>query len=248
MTLRGGPDDGLALLIAVDNAGVRLDVALVHGLGRELPLDHDVGFAEALFDVATLVHGARRNIRRLGRPGVDAAREQGVVNHRRPICHRIGDVQHVGEQLVGHLDCFRRRLGFTTGGRCNSGHRVAAIQHLVARNDRAHQVASGALGGRFGEVGPGDHGLHAGHRRCLSCVNRHDPGVRMRRAQDVPVQHSRQVQVGCVAGLSGDLVEAVVADRTGADPAVARCTVAIGAGACGSFGGAHVQVSFCDVG
>ena len=164
VALRGGPDDRFAFLVAVDHAGVRLDVALVHRLGRELTLDHDVGFGEPLLDVTALVHRAGRDVRRLGGPRLDAAGEQVVVQHRCVIGHRVGDVQHVGQQLVGDLDGLRCRLGLSTGGRRYRSHGVAAVQHRVAGDDRAHQVARRALGRCFGEVGPGDHRFHAGHR------------------------------------------------------------------------------------
>ena len=65
----------LAVLGDADEAGVRLDIALMHGLGLEAALDDDLGRGEAGFDVAQLVLELAGDVgcRRRTRLGADAA-------------------------------------------------------------------------------------------------------------------------------------------------------------------------------
>ena len=55
LALAGAPDRGLAVGRDRDQAGMRLDIALVHRLRREAALDDDLGLLEARRDVALLV-------------------------------------------------------------------------------------------------------------------------------------------------------------------------------------------------
>ncbi len=59
------PDRGLAVGGDTDEAGVRLDIALVHRARGEGALDHDVGLLEAFGDVALLHFELAGDVRRL---------------------------------------------------------------------------------------------------------------------------------------------------------------------------------------
>ena len=105
------PDVGLAVLRHAGDAGVRLDVALVHGLGGELALDDDVGLLEAGRDVAQHELDALGDVGgRLGRR-LDAGRDHVLVQQRRAGLHRLDHVDDVRQHLVVDLDQLQRLLG-----------------------------------------------------------------------------------------------------------------------------------------
>ncbi len=58
---------------------MRLDIGLVHRLGRVAPLDRDIGLAEASLDVALGKGDPLGNVRGVGRPGLDALGKEVVV-------------------------------------------------------------------------------------------------------------------------------------------------------------------------
>jgi hypothetical protein len=108
---------------------------------------------------------------RLGR---DAGGEQVRMQERRIGCHRLLDVDHVGQDLVLDLDQASGCIGdLGSDGGGDGGHRMAGIQHLAARHaiqgDRSRSVRAFAMLDRFvaqfGEIGGGDDGLHAGQCR-----------------------------------------------------------------------------------
>jgi hypothetical protein len=74
---------------------------------------------------------------------------------------------------------------------------LALEPHLVGGQDRLGVLGERGHPGKaeLGQRLPGDHGLHprVGLRR--GGVDRDDPGVRQRAAQDRPVQHPRQLDV-----------------------------------------------------
>src|SRR5205085_8641521 len=65
LALARAPDRGLAVWRDADEAGMRLDIALVHRARIERALDDDVGLLEALGEVALLVLDAAGNVGRL---------------------------------------------------------------------------------------------------------------------------------------------------------------------------------------
>ena len=83
VALRAAPELGRAVLGDAGQGGVRLDVALVDRRGLELALDDDVGLLEAGLDVAQGDLDALGDVRRLLGLGLDADREQIVVQERR---------------------------------------------------------------------------------------------------------------------------------------------------------------------
>ena len=66
---------------------------------------------------------------------------------------------------------------------------------------------------QVGEIRRGDHGKHAGNLHCFAGIDRLDPGMGVRAADDLAVGHVGQLDVGRVDRLAGHLVGAVVANR-----------------------------------
>ena len=134
LALARTPDRGLAVGDA-DQTGVRLDVALVDGLGAEAALDDHVGLGEACVDVTQLV------LEGSGDVGGLALELDEVVQDRRAGLHRLLDVDHEGQHLVFDLDQlagFRRDL---LGGGGDGGDRMAGKQRLLAGHDVAGHPA-----------------------------------------------------------------------------------------------------------
>jgi hypothetical protein len=102
---------------------------------------------------------------------------------------------------------------------------MALVEHLVAGDDVLADMADvhRRLAHRQLEVAEtrevlaGDDRLHALQRFGALGVDRDDPGMGVRAAQDLAVQHPGDLVVRAVIGAAGDLVDAVRADRAGAD-------------------------------
>ena len=78
--------------------------------------------------------------------------------------------------------------------------------------------------GKLGKFIAGYDCLDARKRQRLVDIDRFDPGVSVRAAQDLAVKHPGKTVIGAVLGASGDLVNAVMADRTCSDDfEVLRC-------------------------
>src|SRR5215472_7445342 len=113
----------------------------------------------------------------------------------------------------------------TDGG--DGGDRMAVVEDLVLRQQierievsierRLAAVLKLHFAGQRREVPMGDNGPHAGHPQSPLRVYRFDPRMRMGAAQDFAVQHRGRAVISAVFGASDHLVDAVVADRPGAD-------------------------------
>ena len=231
MALRRAPHGRATIGSGVSDRSVRLDVALVDRFGGELVLDHDVGIGEALVEVAALVHDPAGDVRRFGGRRFGALGDHPVVQQGRTGRHRLVDVEHVRQGLVYHLDGVQSSPGLGAARGRNRGHDVALVQGLVAGDHVADHVL--VTPGSLGEVVAGDDCLDPGHGLGLRRIDRHDLGVGVRRTQHRPLEHARQVEIGAELGPTGDLLEPVGSNRTGADPLVARV------GRCWIFGDGH---------
>jgi hypothetical protein len=226
VALGRAPQLRLAVLGPAGNAGVRLDVALMHGLGVELALDHDVGLCKTFGGVAERELDPLGDVRGLRRRRFDTRREHVLVQQRRPTLHRLDHVDHMRQDLVVDLDQLQRLPGDRRAGGGHRGHGMPLVEDLLARHDVAHHVAivdqhlarRHELRGHVLEVVARHHRLDARQRQRLGDVDRPDPRVRMRAAQDPADQHAGHGQIGAEAGPSGDLVDAVRPYRTRADP------------------------------
>jgi len=200
---------------------VRLDVALVHHLRAELALDDDVGFAKPLFDVAAPQLHAVRDV---GRPR--------RAFRRAPLCHEVV-VKNCGaglqrivqghdrrQRVVDDVDERNRLPGDVERRGRDGGDRVARVEHFRVREHVvAHVVELESpfthreLRGGFGNVSPGDDGLHASQSSRATRVDRDDARVSVRAAQHRAVEHAGKRHVRAVDGTAGHLVDAVVANR-----------------------------------
>ena len=140
-TLARTPDRALAVGGRRHDAGMRLDIGLMHRLVRIAPLDDDVGVAEPGLDVALGkgdllgdVRGLRRH--RIDTPGVEVVVQQGRLGP-----HRRFDIDDVRQHVVVDLDQLACRFGDRGRGRGDRRHRMALVKHLVARHAVARQVA-----------------------------------------------------------------------------------------------------------
>ena len=134
LALARAPDRGLAVGCDRNHAGMRLDIALVHRLGRVAPLDDDFGFAEPGLDIALGEAHHLRNVGGLGRLGVDARGEDVVMQQRRVRRHRRLDIHDVRQYLVFDLDQIKRLIGDRRGDGGDRGHRMPLVERLPDRH------------------------------------------------------------------------------------------------------------------
>ena len=221
LALTRAPDRGLAIDDA-DQAGVRLDVALVHGRCLELALDDHVGVLETRFDVTLLVLEGAGDVRGL------ALELDVVVKDGRVRLHRVLDVDRPGQHLVVDLDQLQGLGGDRLGGGRDGGHRMAVEQRLVARHDIAAHPAHvldaqhhRPLVDREIDDVLGRHHRHdAWQLLGLGRVDRPDAGVRVRAAQHLAPDHAGHGRVGGIGSPPCHLVGAVGARGALADPLV----------------------------
>ena len=204
---------------------MRLDIGLMHGGGIVLALDDDVRFLKAGLPVAEREGDFLGDVGGLGRLGADAGGEQIVEQQRRAIRHGGFGVDDVRQHFILDVDQRDRRVGDGRGGGGDGGEGVALIEHLAARHAVQRHVAEvgrafadeGFLAGNVGNVGGRDDGLHARQRQGLRGVDRHDARMGMRTALDFANEHAGHGEVGAELRLPRHLVDAVRADRAGAD-------------------------------
>ena len=140
MPLARGPDLGLTVGVEAGDAGMRLDIGLVHRRGLELLVDDLVGLGKAGLRVADLELDPLRDVRRLGRRRLDAAGDHVLEQQRRVGFHRVVDIDHVRQHLVVDLD---QRGGFIRDRFADRRYRrdgVAFVQRLLARHHVARHV------------------------------------------------------------------------------------------------------------
>ncbi len=90
---------------------MRLDIGLVYRSIRVTPLDDDLGVTEARVYVALRERDDLGNVARVRRLGIDALREQIVVQQRRVRLHRLFDIDNVWQDMVLDLDQLAGFLG-----------------------------------------------------------------------------------------------------------------------------------------
>ena len=133
-----------------------LDVALVNGLGLELPLDDYVRLGKSLLHVAQPVLYVPRYVSL--HAGVLAPAEplhpehggQVVVQDGGVLLERVVEGQHRRQDFVVHFDQVQCQLGDVGADRGHGRHRVALVQGFVVGHDVLRHEPRRALG--FGEV------------------------------------------------------------------------------------------------
>ena len=227
LTLARAPDRALPVGPDRHEAGMRLDVGLVHRFCRVAPLDDQIGLLEAGFDIAFREADHLRDVGGLIRLGLDAGGEDIVVHERRIGCHRRLDIHDVRQDLIRNLDQIKRLLGDRGRGRRDGGDGVSFVERLALCHAVERQVAQIVrrsadmrLVRRYvGKIGAGDDRLHARKRQRLSDIDRNDTGMRVWAALDPAPQHAGHRHVGAEIGAAGDLVDPIGTDRAGADEA-----------------------------
>ena len=212
--LRGGPDGDLVAL-PLGQDGVRLDgdgvrhvdpVALLEHHGRSLQPHLHVALDDV--DVGALVAPADDSIQALVRLplGVDQ-RTSGVEG-------ALG-VEDGLQRFVLDLDQAGSRGCRLLGEGGDRGHHLALEAHHAAGEKSA--VGDRVAVAHVGHVVLGDRRQHARMPAGSDQVQPADPGVRPARVDELGVEHPRQRQVGGVARLAQDLLQAVGAPARGPD-------------------------------
>src|SRR5262249_15429323 len=155
--------------------------------------------------------------------------DQIVVQKRRVIPHGSADVGDVWQSFIVDSDQLQRLFRNVRADGGDGGDGLALVMHLAARQAVAAQVlevdgALAQLGNAVAgvhEIGAGDDGFHPGHRQRRAGVDALDDAVRNVTGENAPVQQAGQLDVGPVDGPASYLVDAVVANRAGADHLVA---------------------------
>ena len=203
-----GADHELALAGAVDlhlavrrrgrQAGMRLDIGLVHRLGGVVALDDHLGLGEAGLDVALGEGHDLGDVGRLGRLRLDAGGEHVVVQQRRAVGHRLFDVDDVRQHLVlapRSAPAPPRRSAWVAAATAASAWpSYSTLSRAMTFRDRSRKFigpspTKASSGGMSGKSAAVTTALHARQRLGLAGVDRDDPGMRVRGAQDLAPQH-----------------------------------------------------------
>ena len=198
---------------------LRLNIALVHGSGVELPLDDVIGLGKALRHIALFVLVAVGNVAVLVGGFAKLGGGKFVVQQRGVIPHSVPHIVVGAQDFVVHLDEADGFLGDVDGIGGHAGDGVSPEQGFGAGQD---VVAGGARRqGRVvlagdGQVGAGYDGAHAGQGFGGGGVNGLDARMGVGAPQDFAVQHPAHLEVAAVLGAAGHLVGAVRPDWPGA--------------------------------
>ena len=221
--LRADPDRTLPVRTVLGDRVVRLDVALVDHRRIEFAFDHRLGRGKPGGQVPALELDVVGDVGVV--PRAVFALAQSGNEDRGLVVHGLDHVLHVGQDFVGDLDQLDRLFGDVRAGGGHRGHDVAVVEHLVAGHAVARNMLRvdgqlahhGGAGADVGHIVSSDDGLHPGQGRGRGGVDGLDGGVGVRTAQHLAVQQTGRVDVRAVFGPTGDLVDAVVADRARAD-------------------------------
>ena len=236
--LAAGPDGDGVIIVPAGGGRVGFNVALVDLTGVVLPLHDGIRFGEADLKIAGsklevvgyigTVAGfalcpAAGTLRRVGE-GYEALMDDG-----RSRSHGLIGGESGGQHLPVHVNQRQRFLGQMGRIGDNRSDGMTLVQSLLAGHDVAAVKAVVDRGafflvldfcGRLGEVCGCNDGVDARQRQGATGVDATDAGVGVGAAQDFPVEHTRQVDVGGVTGAAHHLVGAVVAHRAGTHDAV----------------------------
>jgi hypothetical protein len=186
------------LAVALDRSerGLLLHRQVRVALVEEQVLEDVVRIRQRFIDVAELV----------GLVAVDVAALAVVVDARLGIGEALFGRGDRRQGPVLHVDQLQRLGRGLLVDRDHRGHRVADVAHALARERMlVLRHRHDAVGDR--ELGAGEHQVHARMRLRARNVDRLDQRVRLRRAQQLAMQHARQDEV---------VGEARLADRLGA--------------------------------
>ena len=128
------------------------------------------------------------------------------TQHRRPRFECLEGIHDHGEWLVGNVD--RRdpvRRGVAVRGQYRR-HFLGLIHHFLDRQDHLHVGHQGRHPVQviLGEGGARDDVQDAGHGQSLGGINVLDGGMRVGTADNIKIQHARQLDVIYVRALAPD--------------------------------------------
>ena len=122
------------------------------------------------------------------------------------------------QHLVVDLDELQRLPGCAGVDCGDRGHRMAVVEGLFARHAVVEHIVHGGIAiGEVGQVGRGDHRLHAVQLFRPRRVDPPDLRVGVRASENAPNQLAGHVEVRAVARAAGHLVDAIRAEGTSAD-------------------------------
>ena len=205
------PERELALAVDCRDGRVLLDRQVRVALEEEQVLEHVVRRGERRLHVAELV----------GLVAVDVAVLVVLVDAHLGMRERLfrrGDRQ---QRLVPDVDEAERLVRGLLVPRDHRGQRIADVPHALRRK-RVFVGRHRHDAERDREIAAGENEMHAGVLRGAGGVDRKDARVRVRRAQELRVQHARQHDVVGEARLPGHLGAAVDAAARLADHVEAR--------------------------
>ena len=104
MTLGANEQIRLAIFGHAGQAGMGLDIGLMHGLGIEGPLNHDIRLLEPFLDITKRKLDPLRDVRGFGRRRLDPVGDHVLMEERRIGLDRVHHIDHVGQDLVVDLD------------------------------------------------------------------------------------------------------------------------------------------------
>ena len=189
---------------------VGLDMAVLHRRRAVGVLEDLVGLGEAGVHVSVpgSIHAADvaagvavELLPEAGRLGLEA----GLVDDRSPGLRRLHHVEDRGQGLVFRLHELHRLLRDLALFRGHCGHDVANAAHPV--HGQHGLVLNGVAVVRVQafEVVPGDDGDNTGQSRGPAHIYLDKLGVRVRAAERLGMEHARQLDIGGVLRVAGDL-------------------------------------------
>ena len=134
----------------------------------------------------------------LARPvGTGGLAGKVLAQHGRIFVHCLERIDHDGERFVFDLDLVDTVIGRIAVGGDHEGHFLVLEQHLAVGQHHLHVAGQrrhpGEVDG-FQRLGS-NHRQHAGHLQRLFRVDRFDARMSVGRADEIAVQHARQLQI-----------------------------------------------------
>jgi hypothetical protein len=127
-----------------------------------------------------------------------------IVQDRRPGARGVAGIENRRQGLIDNLDRICRAPGDQRIFRSHGCHRLADITHFIARHDRL-VIDEDAKAVDARDISAGNDAFDPFHRLSSRRVGRHDPGVGMRRAQHMHMQHARHGHIGGISQPAGNL-------------------------------------------
>src|SRR3990172_8717347 len=190
--------------VRLHHAGMRFQIRLMRHLSRVSILDDEIGVPETLFDVALAPLEIRKHVARFfHRHRQAAVREQIGMKHRRAGFDRFQRIEQRLQLVILDFDQLQCLLGSRFGPRRHRGDLLADESDHAVRHHR--RVVNAAPDPKSAHILSRDHRFHTRHLQCFAKIDAFDSSIRNRTAQAPTPQHVRQLQIGAVLRLPGNL-------------------------------------------